>query len=155
MTICNPRDLINSLAPGKRILGLELGTKTIGLALTDVGHCIATPMETIKRTKQLADFARLMDIIETQGVGALVLGLPINMDDTEGKRCQATRQFASDFLKGIDIPLAFWDERLSSSVAQDALIEANVRPKKRKAVIDKIAASVILQGFLDNIGARN
>ena len=88
-------------------------------------------------------------MIAKEGVGALVLGLPINMDGSEGKRCQATRQFAADLLKEIDLPLAFWDERLSTFAAEELLIEADMSRKRRKDVIDKLAAAIILQGLLD------
>ena len=112
MTIRKPRELTEGLTRNARVLGLDLGTRTIGLALSDVGRTIATPFDTVRRTKLKADFARLVKIITDEGVGAVVLGLPINMDDSEGPRCQATRQFANDFLKTCDLPLAFWDERL-------------------------------------------
>ncbi len=151
MSIRKPTDLLNDLAPGMRVLGLDLGTRTIGLALSDVGKIIATPYETVKRTKLRADLARLHEIITREGVGALVLGMPFNMDGSEGKRCQATRQFADDLLKAIDLPLAFWDERLSTYAAENLLIEGGMRRKRRKDVIDKLAASVILQGCLDAI----
>ena len=152
MTIRKPRELTQGLAPGARILGLDLGTRTIGLALSDVGHTIATPYQTIRRTKLKADISQLLGIINEQGVGALVLGLPINMDDTEGPRCQATRQFATDLLKAHDLPLAYWDERLSSHAAEEALLEADLSPKRRAEIIDKVAAAVILQGCLDFLG---
>lgn len=154
MSIRKPTDLLNDLAPGTRVLGLDLGTRTIGLALSDVGRIIASPYETVKRTRLAADLARLSDIVVREGVGALVLGLPINMDGTEGKRCQATRQFATDLLKAIDLPLAFWDERLSTYAAESLLIEGGVRRKRRKDVIDKMAAAVILQGCLDAIAVN-
>ncbi len=149
MTIRKPRELTEGLATGARILGLDLGTRTIGLALSDVGHTIATPFDTIRRTKLKPDIGQLLGVITDQGVGALVLGLPVNMDDSEGPRCQATRQFATDLLKVLDIPLAFWDERLSSYAAEAALLEADVSAKRRAEIIDKVAAAVILQGYLD------
>jgi putative Holliday junction resolvase len=149
MTIRKPRELTEGLATGARILGLDLGTRTIGLALSDVGHTIATPFDTIRRTKLKPDIGQLLGVIADQGVGALVLGLPVNMDDSEGPRCQATRQFATDLLKALDMPLAFWDERLSSYAAEAALLEADVSAKRRAEIIDKVAAAVILQGYLD------
>jgi len=151
MSIRKPTDLLTGMAPGLRVLGLDLGTRTIGLALSDVGRIIATPYETVKRTKLRADLARLQEITAREGVGAFVLGLPLNMDGSEGKRCQATRQFADDLLKAIDLPLAFWDERLSTHAAEDLLIKGGMRRNRRKDVIDKMAASVILQGCLDAI----
>ncbi len=149
MTIRKPRELTDGLARDARILGLDLGTKTIGLALSDVGRTIATPFDTIRRSKLIPDLARLIEVIEAEGVGALVLGLPINMDDSEGPRCQATRQFAADLLKAHDIPLTFWDERLSTYAAEAALLDADMSRKRRAEVIDKVAAAVILQGYLD------
>ena len=149
MPIRKPADLTGDLARDARVLGLDLGTRTIGLALSDAGRMIATPYETVKRTRLKADLARLRTVIAKEGVGALVLGLPINMDGSEGKRCQATRQFAADLLKDIDLPLAFWDERLSTFAAEELLIEADMSRKRRKDVIDKLAAAIILQGFLN------
>ena len=153
MTIRKPRELTQGLAPDARILGLDLGTRTIGLALSDVGRTIATPFDTIRRTKLKPDMARIIGVIAAEGVGAVVLGLPINMDDSEGPRCQATRQFAGDFLKAFDLPLAFWDERLSSFAAEEALREAAMSRKRRAEMIDKVAAAVILQAFLDFLAA--
>ena len=153
MTIRKPRGLTEGLATGARILGLDLGTRTIGLALSDVGHTIATPFDTIRRTKLKPDIGQLMGIIADQGVGALVLGLPVNMDGSEGPRCQATRQFAADLLKALDHPLAFWDERLSTRAAEAALLEADLSRKRRAEIIDKVAAAVILQAYLDFLAA--
>lgn len=153
MTIRKPRELTEGLATGARILALDLGTRTIGLALSDVERTIATPFDTIRRTKLKPDIGQLMGVIADQGVGALVLGLPVNMDDSEGPRCQATRQFATDLLKALDLPLAFWDERLSSYAAEAALLEADVSAKRRAEIIDKVAAAVILQGYLDFLAA--
>lgn len=153
MTIRKPRELTEGLATGARILALDLGTRTIGLALSDVERTIATPFDTIRRTKLKPDIGQLMGVIADQGVGALVLGLPVNMDDSEGPRCQATRQFATDLLLALDLPLAFWDERLSSYAAEAALLEADVSAKRRAEIIDKVAAAVILQGYLDFLTA--
>lgn len=144
-----PSEVLSALAPGMRVLGLDLGTRTIGLALSDVGRMIATPYETVKRTKLRADLARLAEITAKEGVGAFVLGLPVHMDGTEGKRCQATRQFARDLTAAIALPVVFWDERLTTFEAESLLIEGGVRRARRKDVIDKVAAAVILQGALD------
>lgn len=151
MTIRKPNELTKGLEPGTRLLGLDLGTRTVGLALSDVGRSIATPYDTLRRTKLAADLERLSEIIAREGVGALVLGLPINMDGSEGPRCQATRQFASDLLKRMDLPLAFWDERLSTRAAEAAMLAADASRKRRAQSIDKVAAAIILQGFLDFI----
>ena len=149
MTICKPIELTRELTRNARVLGLDLGTRTIGLALSDVGRTIATPFDTIARTKLVPDLARLKKVTEAEDVGALVLGLPINMDGSEGPRCQATHQFAVDLLKVMELPLTFWDERLSTRAAESALLDADMSRKRRAEVIDKVAAAVILQGFLD------
>lgn len=149
MTVRKPRDLARNLAPGARILALDLGKRTIGLALSDVGRAIATPFDTVARTRLKADLERLKAVIEAEDVGALVLGLPVNMDGSEGPRCQATRQFAADLAKEVDLPLAFWDERLSTRAAEAVLLDADLSRRRRGQVIDKVAAAVILQGFLD------
>lgn len=151
MALRKPTDLLDGLAPGARLAGLDLGTRTIGVALSDAGRIIATPYETIRRSKLKADIARLKEIIAREGVGALVLGLPINMDGSEGPRAQATRQFAADLGKEVDLPLCFWDERLSTYAAEQLLLEAGTSRKRRAEVIDKLAAAVILQGLLDSL----
>ena len=140
------------MAPATRLLGLDLGTKTIGLAISDARLTVASPVETIKRRKFSADAAQLIQFIDTRSVGALVLGLPLNMDGSEGPRCQSTRAFASNLLDKIDLPLAFWDERLSSAAVERWLIEeVDMSRKKRAAVIDSMAAAYILQGLMDKI----
>ncbi|MDA1089689.1 MAG: Holliday junction resolvase RuvX [Proteobacteria bacterium] len=144
------------LKPGQRLLGLDIGTKTIGLALSDVLAMLATPKETIRRTKFTADAERLVEIINTEGIGGLVLGLPVQMDGSEGPSCQSVRQFAENLLEKIDIPIAFWDERLSTAAVQRLLIdEADMTRKRRAEVVDKMAAAYILQGALDFINSRN
>lgn len=154
MSICKPTDLLAGMAPGTRVLGLDLGTRTIGLALSDVGRQIATPYETVKRTKLKVDIERINAVVTREGVGGLVLGLPLNMDGSEGPRCQATRQFAADLGKAIELPLCFWDERLSTFAAENLLIEGGMSRRKRSQVIDKVAAAVILQGCLDHIARQ-
>jgi putative Holliday junction resolvase len=140
------------LKPGQRLLGLDIGSKTIGLALSDVLAMLATPMETIRRTKFTADAERLDEIIDKEGIGGLVLGLPVQMDGTEGPSCQSVRQFADNLLTKMDIPIAFWDERLSTAAVQRVLIdEADMTRKRRAEVVDKMAAAYILQGALDFI----
>ncbi len=136
---------------GQRLLGLDLGSKTIGIALSDVMRQIATPMETIKRTKFTQDAVRLITIIEEQNVGGLILGFPLNMDGSEGPRCQSTRQFARNISEKIDLPIALWDERLSTVAVTRTLIEADASRKRRKQVVDKMAAGYILQGALDKL----
>ncbi len=138
------------LGPGQRLLGLDIGSKTIGLALSDVSGLVASPAETIRRTKFSADAERLSEIIAAEDVGGLILGLPVQMDGAEGPRCQSVRQFADNLLEKTDIPIAFWDERLSTAAVERVLIkEADMTRKRRSEVIDKMAAAYILQGALD------
>lgn len=154
MPLRNPADLRAHLGRDQRLMGLDLGTKTIGLALSDVSLTVATPLTTLKRAKFTADAAALMDVIAKHQVGGLVLGLPVSMDGTEGPRCQATRAFAANLLTKIDIPIAFWDERLSTAAVQRMLIsEADMSRKRRGEVVDKAAAAYILQGLLESIRA--
>ncbi len=137
------------LKPGERLLGLDVGTKTIGLALSDVMRQIATPLETIRRTKFKADAERLFKLAAEHGVGGLVVGLPINLDGTEGPRAQSTRAFVRNLAPLTELPVAFWDERLSTAAAERALLEADTSRKRRAELIDKLAAAYILQGALD------
>ncbi|MAF95827.1 MAG: Holliday junction resolvase RuvX [Rhodospirillaceae bacterium] len=140
----------DTLKPGQRLLGLDIGSKTIGLALSDVTLTVASPAETINRGKFAADAGRLAGIIAEENVGGLVLGLPVQMDGAEGRRCQSVRQFADNLLEHIDLPIAFWDERLSTAAVERVLIdEADMTRKRRAEVIDKMAAAYILQGALD------
>ena len=142
----------DTLKPGQRLLGLDIGSKTIGLALSDVTLMVASPAETIKRGKFAADAKRLSVIIAGENVGGLVLGLPVQMDGAEGRRCQSVRQFADNLLEHIDLPIAFWDERLSTKAVERVLIdEADMTRKRRAEVIDKMAAAYILQGALDSM----
>ncbi|HEX9809519.1 MAG TPA: Holliday junction resolvase RuvX [Alphaproteobacteria bacterium] len=154
MTIRKPAELLDGLAAGTRLLGLDVGTRTVGLALSDVERRIATPYATVKRTRLAADLARIAETIAGEGVGALVVGLPINMDGSEGPRCQATRQFAKDLLARHDLPLAFWDERLSTRAAESTLLAADLSRKRRKEVIDKVAAAIVLQSLIDFLRTR-
>lgn len=150
MAIVEPAELESTLPPGGRLLGLDLGSKTIGLAISDSGLAVASPLETIRRQKFTADAEALIALIAERGVGALVLGLPRNMDGSEGPRAQSTRQFATNLLEKIDIPIAFWDERLSTAEVERVLIdEADMTRKRRGEVVDKMAAGVILQNVLD------
>lgn len=152
MAICKPSELKAKLARNQTILGLDLGTKTIGLALSDVTYIVASPLSTIARKKFSQDAAALEAIIAKYNVGALVLGLPVEMDGTEGARAQSTRSFVSEFLKRRDLPIAFWDERLSTAAVQRMLTdEADMSRKRRAEVVDKAAAAYILQGFLESI----
>lgn len=154
MALCNPSDLKQKLRPGQRLMGLDVGTKTIGLALSDSSLTVATPMATLHRTKFRADLSRLRRIIAERGVDGLVIGLPINMDGSEGRRAQSVRQFAANLLEAIDIAATFWDERLSTAAVTRTLLKAEVSRKRRRQVVDKMAAAYILQGALDHLGQR-
>lgn len=145
------KEINSHIKKGERLLGLDLGSKTIGIALSDTNRKIASPMETIKRVKFTKDAERLIAIIKEQNVGAIVLGLPKNMDGSEGPRCQSTRQFAANMAEKINIPTCFWDERLSTMAVTRTLLEADTSRKRRGELVDKLAASYILQGFLDNL----
>lgn len=150
MAICKPSDLRGKLARNQTILGLDLGTKTIGLALSDITYIVASPLVTIARRKFAQDAAELEALIAKHNVGALVLGLPVEMDGTEGTRAQSTRSFAAELLKRRDLPLVFWDERLSTAAVERMLTaEADLSRKRRGEVVDKTAAAYILQGALE------
>ena len=149
MPIVPPEDLRSLLSPRKRLLGLDLGTKTIGLAIGDSDLTIASPLETIRRKNLHLDCARLEEIIAERDVGGLVIGLPVNMDGSEGERCVETRKFGADLLSRLDLPITFWDERLSTAAVERAMIEADLSRSKRAKVVDKLAAAYILQGALD------
>ena len=136
---------------GPRLIGIDLGTKTIGLALSDLGRQIASPLETIKRVKFTPDVARLRFLCEQHAVGGLVIGLPLNMDGSEGPRVQATRAFVRNLKPILDLPVLFWDERLSTAAVTRALIAADASRAKRSEVVDKLAAAYILQGCLDTM----
>ncbi len=143
------------LTAGRRLLGLDLGEKTIGLAISDSARLVASPLETLRRGKFTRDAQLLAGLCAERQVGGLVIGLPVNMDGSEGPRCQATRQFATNLaeLAGFTLPIAFWDERLSTAAVERVLIEeADMSRKRRAAVVDKMAAAYILQGALDALG---
>ena len=146
--IANP---LTALPSSGKLLGLDLGTKTIGVAISDGMRYSATPLETIKRTKFTGDAERLKVLIAENAAVGIVLGLPLNMDGSEGPRAQSTRAFARNLLQRIAIPIVFWDERLSTSAVTRTLIEADVRRDKRAEVVDKLAASYILQGALERL----
>jgi putative Holliday junction resolvase len=133
------------------LAGLDLGTKTIGVAVCDGGLIIASPLETIKRSKFQADATRLFEITAHREVAGIVLGLPRNMDGSEGPRAQSTRAFARNLSRLSDLPITYWDERLSTVAAERALLEADTSRKRRAEIIDNIAASIILQGLLDRL----
>lgn len=145
------REALAAVAPGKRLMGLDLGTKTIGVATSDLTRTIATPIETIARTKFTLDARRLQEIMAAEDIGLIVLGLPVNMDGSEGLRCQSTRSFARNFAGLSPVPVVFWDERLSTAAVERMLITADASRRTRDAVIDKLAAAWILQAALDSL----
>ena len=152
MPVANLEELPSLVKPRTRLLGLDLGEKTIGLAVSDRGLAVASPLETIRRRKFTADAAALGAVIAAREVGGLVLGLPVNMDGSEGPRCQSVRQFAANLIEiaGLALPIAFWDERLSTAAVERLLIaEADMSRRRRGQVVDKMAAAYILQGALD------
>ena len=145
-------ELAESLSPSERLLGLDVGSKTIGLAVSDSNFTVAAAIDTIRRTKFTKDFEQLKEIISGRSIGGLVIGLPVSMDGTEGPACQSIRQFGTNILDRMEIGIAFWDERLSTSAVQRFLTdEADMTRKRRGEVVDKLAATYILQGALDSL----
>jgi putative Holliday junction resolvase len=140
-----------ALTPMRPVIGLDLGTVTIGLAVSDTFLGVASPLETIKRKKFGIDAARLLEVMEKRQICGLVLGLPRNMDGSEGPRCQATRAFARNLEKLWAGPITYWDERLSTVAAERVLLQADTSRKRRAEVIDHVAAGFILQGLLDRL----
>ena len=145
-------DFAAALPRHTALAGLDLGEKTIGVAVSDRLLSVATPLETIRRAKFTADAAALLAITAKREIGGLILGLPLNMDGSEGQRCQSTRAFARNLSRLTDLPIGYWDERLSTVAAERALLEADTSRKRRSEVIDHVAAGYILQGALDRIG---
>lgn len=144
-------DLPPHLGRDARLLGLDVGTKTIGMALSDVTRSVATPFDTIGRTKFTADAKTIREVVEKNQVGALVIGFPLNLDGSEGPRAQSTRAFASNLAAHVEVPMVFWDERLSTAAVERHLIEADASRKRRAEVVDRMAAAYILQGALDRL----
>lgn len=144
--------ILETAALGKnRLMGLDMGEKTIGIAISDAGRTIATPYKTLKRTKFSRDAEELLALAEERQIGGIVIGLPLNMDGTEGPRCQSVRQFAADLGQQTELPIAFWDERLSTVAVTRTLLEADTSRARRRQVVDKMAAGFILQGALDRL----
>jgi putative Holliday junction resolvase len=137
------------LAQGTRLIGLDLGEKTIGTALSDTLLTIASPLATLKRGKFKADATILGQLLAEHGAGGLVIGLPLNMDGSEGPAAQSARAFARNFSAGLDIPILLWDERLSTAAVTRTLLDADASRKRRAELVDKMAAAYILQGALD------
>jgi putative holliday junction resolvase len=151
MICTNLPEFIAALPPNRAIAGLDLGDKTIGVALSDLRRVVATPVETIRRVKFTIDATALLALLEQRGAQGIILGLPLNMDGSTGPRVQATQAFARNLERLTPLPITFWDERLSTVAAERALLEADASRKRRKEVIDAVAAGYILQGALDRM----
>jgi putative Holliday junction resolvase len=154
MIVRNPRELRETAESGRCWLGIDVGTKTLGLAVSDVTLTIATPLETLRRGKFARDAERLAHIAAERRVGAVVVGLPLNMDGSEGPRCQSVRQFAANLDPHLGIPIGFWDERLSTAAVTRVLLDADASRRRRADVVDKMAAAYILQGALDSLDSH-
>jgi putative Holliday junction resolvase len=150
--LCAIDELPALLAPKARLIGVDLGEKTIGLALSDVNRTIASPLETLPRSKFKADSEKLLALVSKFDVGGLVIGLPKNMDGTEGPSAQSARAFVRNLAPLTEIAIVFWDERLSTAAVERTLIEADASRRRRDEIVDKVAAAYILQGALDRLG---
>ncbi len=153
MTVLTIEELAGALERGQAIAGLDLGTKTIGIAMSDLGRRFASPRPVLKRTKFTKDAEALLTFAEKEKVAAFIIGLPMNMDGSAGPRVQATRAFVRSMSDKTDLPFVFWDERLSTVAAERALLEMDVSRAKRAERIDSAAASFILQGALDRLSS--
>lgn len=151
MIIGSIQELAGQLPRHGRLMGLDLGEKTIGVAVGDPSHMIATPITTIRRTKFTEDAKHLLKLIDERQVAGLVIGLPLNMDGSEGPRCQSVRQFAANLAKIRDLPMAFWDERLSTVAVTRDMLTADLSRAKRAKIVDQSAAAFILQGAFDSL----
>jgi len=152
MILAEPAALRETVPVGTRLMGLDVGTKTIGLALSDTRRIIATPLETIRRRRFHHDMARLFALIDTHGVGALVIGLPLILTGGDGPRTQSVRQFARNVVAVRDLPVVLWDERLSTAAVIREMIAADMTRQRRAQIVDRVAAAYILQGCLDFLG---
>lgn len=152
MAIEKIKDLKLRIEPGQRLLGVDLGRKTIGLAVSDTKLVVASPLTIIRRSRFATDMKELTKIIKNEFVGGLIIGFPIDLNGNEGARCQSTRQFAFNFLQIMNLPISFWDERFSTAAVERILVsEVDMSRARRAQVIDKMAAAFILQGALDSI----
>src|ERR1051325_3689658 len=152
MLFSNPRELRQAVPAGRRLMGLDVGTKTIGLALSDTRLVIATPLDTIRRRRFRDDMAALFALGDRYEVGGLVIGLPLRLEGGHGPRTQSVRQFARNLLALRDMPVAFWDERLSTAAVTREMIAHDMTRKRRAEIVDRVASAYILQGFLDATG---
>ena len=151
MAICDLSALNDRLGPGARLMGLDLGAKTMGVAVSDVSRTIATARTTLRRTRLSRDIEALRAMVEAEEIGGIVVGLPVNMDGSEGPRAQSARDIAARLAEGLALPVAFWDERLSTVAAERPLLDADLSRRKRARVVDQVAAAYILQGALDRL----
>jgi putative holliday junction resolvase len=152
MILDNPAALSEAVPAGMRLMGLDVGTKTIGLALSDTRRMIATPLETIRRRRFHSDLIRLLSLVDAHGVGGLVIGLPLTLAGGEGPRTQSVSQFARNLLALRDLPIIFWDERMSTAAVTREMIAHDMTSRRRAQIVDRVAAAYILQGFLDFLG---
>lgn len=143
-------ELVGKLGANQRLAGLDVGSKTIGIAVSDVRFTIATPEQTIVRSKYTKDLEALKKIVGARHIGGFVIGYPVNMNGTEGPRCQSIRQFARNIQEALALPVFLWDERMSSTAVERMMIEADLSRARRAELVDKLAASYILQGALDS-----
>ena len=144
-------EFVAYLAPGARLIGIDVGSKTLGLALSDATRSIASGLVTLRRSRLADDLRQLLDLSEKHGAGGFVVGLPLNLDGSGGPRVQATRAFVRTLAKATPLPVLYWDERLSTVAAERTLLEADLSRRRRAEVIDKVAATLILQGALDRM----
>ena len=152
MAVVDLLELHALASPGSPLVGLDLGEKTIGVAVSDTTRTVASPLALIRKVKFTQDAAALFKLMESRGAGGIVIGLPVNMDGTEGVRCQSNRAFARNLLRLVDLPIAFWDERMSTMAVNRVLIgEGDVSRARRADLVDKLAAAWILQGALERL----
>jgi putative holliday junction resolvase len=149
MILDNPGELREAVPAGMRLMGLDVGTKTIGLALSDTRRIIATPLDTIRRRRFREDMAQLFALVDVNGAGGLVIGLPLTLAGGDGARTQSVRQLARNLVALRDMPVAFWDERLSTAAVTREMIAHDMTRKRRAQIVDRVAAAYILQGCLD------
>jgi putative Holliday junction resolvase len=152
MLVGSPQELRAAVPPGRRVMGLDVGTKTIGLALSDTRLVIASPLDTIRRRRFRDDAAALFALIDRHEAGGLVFGLPLSLDGSDSPRTQSVRQFARNLLALRDMPAALWDERMSTAAVTREMIAHDMTRKRRAEIVDRVAAAYILQGFLDAMG---
>ena len=152
MILDNPAELREAVQADTRLMGLDVGTKTIGVALSDIRLVIATPLETIRRRRFREDMVQLFALVDAHGVGGLVIGLPLTLAGVDGPRTQSVRQFSRNLVTLRDLPVAFWDERMSTAAVTREMIAHDMTRKRRAAIVDRVAAAYILQGCLDFLG---